>query len=91
MTRKWLLLSTMTMVLAASGSAFAQDLGAITTIGDSLSYSVYSRQKRAQQQQVQRLTKRVQTVEKGAAKKVGEAAPRSGFQTQGDYFQNHLR
>jgi len=91
MTRRRLLLSTMIIILAVSGSTFAQDLGAITTIGDPLSYSVYSRQRRAQQQQVQRLTKRVQFVEKGAAKKVGEAAPRSGFQTQADYFQNHLR
>jgi uncharacterized protein involved in propanediol utilization len=73
--------------LPASG----QGLGGLTTIDDPLSYSVYTRQQRAQRQQVQRLTQRVQTVERRAAKRLGEAAPRSGFQTQADYFQNHLR
>lgn len=91
MTRSRLLLSTMTLILGVSAPAFAQDLGTIATIGDPLSYSVYSRQRRAQQQQVQRLTRRAQTAERGAAKRVGEAAPRSGYQTQADYFQNHLR
>ncbi|GEM_PF-4771482 len=77
------------LLVVCSSSAVAQGVGTVTTIGDPLSYSIYQRQRQAARTQSQNLSRRIQALEQRKLKKdVGQAAPRAGFQTQFDYFQN---
>ena len=70
-------------------TVFAQGLSTVSTLNDPVAYSTYLRQRRTNELQVQRLNRQVaKATGTGQKKKIGEAAPRAGFQNQLDYFQN---
>ncbi len=84
------LLVCLLFVVGSTSIAQAQGVGTVTTIGDPLTYSIYQRQRQAARTQSQNLSRRIQVLEQRKLKKeVGQAAPRAGFQTQYDYFQNY--
>src|SRR5437773_12283800 len=86
MIRRCLAAALIACICLISARALAQDLGGLTTINNPLAYSVYTRQRAAQQQRLGTLSRQVKSLEVRASKRIGEAAPRSGFQNQGDYF-----
>ncbi len=88
MIRRCLAAALIAWFCLAAARVFAQDLGGLTTVNNPLAYSVYTRQRAATQQRVGTLSRQVRSLEVRASKRIGEAAPRSGFQNQADYFQN---